>query len=316
MSTIVATNPVGLFNAQGEAISRDAALFVAGTSLLALPWRADRLSTSVTGSAAATVQCPEDWTSSSIDNLVVTASHTALMFSVAPYSTYPGSGSYASTPAANGVTVDFDFFGTALGFVQVQNSISLGYYSDEISCRIDGVAYPLDEILPVMPGYNTTDTSAQVRHLIAATDLPREWHHCTLAVLSDPSVQTQIWLSEILLEPNEINQALPAASVFPRATMIGLTASYQSLTARSGNPLTQGVAISRLWLANTTGSAVQVSWRPHLAYGQAQTQPFVVTVAANSTVNIDPPSGRAWMQTLEALASVTSGVFASVEIAR
>ena len=237
MTTINATNPVGVFNNFGDAVSRDAPLYIAGTPLVAVPWRADRITTTITGTAGAAVQCPEDNTSVMIEEGIDTGSHTALIMTVYPYGTFPGTGSYASTPAANGATIDFDFYGTALGFTQWLYGSTIGYVSDEISCRIDGVAYPLDEILPVLPGYNSNDMNAQLRHLVASTDLPRGWHHCTLSVLSDPTAITMVWISALLLEPNEINSAAPAASVRPRvaATVIP---NFVGTGAVSGTTLT------------------------------------------------------------------------------
>jgi len=308
---------VGLLNADSEAVSRDAPLYVSNVSLIAVPWRQDRISTVVTGSAFAWVGAPEDFTSSSVDNLIVDDTHTALMMTVYPYSTNPGTGSYAGTPAANGAVVDFDFFGTALGFAQVLYSSVIGNVSDEISCRIDGIAHPLDEVLPILPGYNSPDPSAQVRHLIAATDLLRTWHHCTLAVLSDPSQVTELWLSEILLEPNEINQMMPRASIWPRAASLALNnATFTSMTPRTGTPMTQGFGFTRVAFVNTTGNAVTVQWRAHMANGQVVANPDIVTVQANDTRWIDAPYGSVWTQVIEAMASVSSGVFMRGEIAR
>ena len=160
-------------------------------------------------------------------------------------------------------------------------------------------------------------TQRQQELWIAATDLPRDWHHCTLAVLSDQSVVTQIWLSEILLEPNEINQKMPRASIWQRAANAALNnVTFTSMTPRSGNPMTLGFGFTRVAFINTTGNAASVQWRPHMANGQVVANPDVVTVQANDTRWIDAPYGSVWTQAIEAMASVSSGVFMRGEIAR
>jgi len=287
----------------------------ATTRLVAVPWRADRVLVSTNGNAAARVQTPEDFTADAVGNLI-DGSDTFLGVNVYNTTTHGDRGPNAGAPWANFATVDFTFFGTAVGFTQVLSS----EFPDATplpSCRIWAVAHPLEAVALTLPSYGGPDRSAQIRTLIAATDLPRRWHHAQLCFLPDAHVDHAWWLENLLLEANEINTPAPNSSIWPRANSVALNAAnYTEITPRSLSPYTEGYGFSRIAFVNTTRDSVTVRWRARLANGPAITDPDIITIGAADTRLIDAPSGHPWTQSIEAIASVPAGVFMRAELVR
>ena len=267
----------------------------ATTQLVALPWRADRLMISTNGTAAARVQVPEDFSADAMGS-TSDGSDTFLGVNVYNTTTHGDRGPNAGTPWANYATVDFTFHGTALGFTQL---------------------LPLEALTLTLPSYGGPDRSAQLRTLIAATDLPRRWHHAQLCFLADARVDHAWWLDNLLLEANTINLPAPTASIWPRANSVALNnAGYTAISPRSLSPYSAGYGFLRIAFVNTTRDVVTVRWRARMANGPAITDPDILTIAADDTRLIDAPAGHPWTQSIEAITSVPTGVFMRGELVR
>lgn len=304
---------VGLPDPGGAAISNDNPLHIRGTPLVSVPWRADRVALSSTGTGSAIIGTAADTgTSTSLSGPTgPDGANTMLAVQVYNCTGWPGTGTYAGTPSINGSTVDFTFKGPAFGVMELAGYSGLTPAA-RFSCRIDGIAFPMEQMQPLQPIYGLPDTTQWLRPLIAVLDLPKGpndgLHHCTLAFQAD-AAKTYMWLlASMLLAPDEQNLPLPAASVFPRVAMTTvLPTRFTTLTPRNNNLNASGAAITRLTLTNTATVPQVAYWRPHDTE-IPQIPPFVETIAANSSLHIDAPGGRPWTQSVEVAGGAAQAV--------